>query len=132
MTGSIACSLAVFLGLQVLAGGRLRRTPLALARISTMTSGELRRHEVDSLPYWRRWLLPALRVLGTRLKLRPDRIDEVFLIQAGLDPADWRNAEMRALRMTTAAAGAVASVLLTLLDAQAIILLPLATWIGYV
>jgi tight adherence protein C len=131
MIGSIACSLAVFFAFQVLASGRREPKPLALARISAMTSGEIRRHEVDVLPAWRRWLLPPLRLLGTRLKLRPERIDRMFLIQAGLDPAEWQGPELRALRFTSAAVGALIAVLLSLLDAQAFLLLPLAAWVGY-
>ena len=132
MIGSIACSLAVFFAFQVLASGRRKRNPLAFARISAMTSSEIRRHEVDNLSQWRRWLLPALRLLGTRLKLRPERIDRMFLIQAGLDPTEWQGTELRALRITSAAVGAFAATLLSLLDAQAFLLLPLTAWVGYV
>jgi Flp pilus assembly protein TadB len=131
--GAICVALACFAGLQVVLGAiRPEPSGAELIRATTLSPVEWRLHQREREDWYHRWLRPIALLWGSRLHLRPARIDPLYLIQAGLDPEQVDGVELRMIRLLSAAAGVLLATLLTLVESGAFILIPLFAWAGYV
>jgi len=134
MLGALCVALACFAGLQCIHGGIRPMQPSAseLIRATTLSPVEWRLHQRGREGWYQRWLRPIALLWGSRLRLRPARIDPLYLIQAGLDPNQIDGVELRVIRLMSASAGALLAALLALVASGAFMLVPLFAWAGYV
>ena len=132
--GSLCAALACFAGLQALFGiaPRVHPSGAALIRASTLSPLEWRLHQHNHEGWYRRWLRPIALLWGTRLHVRPARMDPLYLIQAGLDPEELGGVEFRVMRLMSALAGAVIACLLAVIASVGLALVPLLAWAGYI
>ena len=132
--GALCAALACFAGLQAVLGGTRPTQPSAgeLIRATTLSPVEWRLHQQRHEGWYKRWVRPIALLWGDRLHLRPSRIDPLYLIQAGLEPDQLDGVELRALRLMSAAAGALLAGLVAILFSGAFLLVPLFAWAGYV
>ena len=132
--GSLCAALACFAGLQALFGiaPRVHPSGAALIRASPLSPLEWRLHQHNHEGWYRRWLRPIALLWGTRLHVRPARMDPLYLIQAGLDPEELDGVEFRVMRLMSALAGAVIACLLAVIASVGLALVPLLAWAGYI
>ena len=132
--GSLFAALACFAGLQALFGVARPVHPsgTALIRASTLSPLEWRLHQRNHEGWYRRWLRPIALLWGTRLHVRPARMDPLYLIQAGLDPEELDGVEFRVMRVMSALAGAAIACLLAVFASVGLALVPLLAWAGYI
>jgi Flp pilus assembly protein TadB len=69
---------------------------------------------------------------GARFRLRPARIDPLYLVQAGLEPNQIDGIEFRVVRLMSGAAAALLAGLLAVVFSGAFLLVPIFAWAGYV
>ncbi len=134
MLGALCMALACFAGLQA-AFGRARplhSSGTALIRATTLSPVEWRLHQRGREGWYQRWLRPIALLWGTRLHLRPTRLDPTYLIQAGLDPDRIDGVELRVVRLMSALDGGLIACLLAMLASGALALVPLFAWAGYI
>ncbi len=134
MLGALCMALACFAGLQA-AFGRARplhSSGTALIRATTLSPVEWRLHQRGREGWYQRWLRPIALLWGTRLHLRPTRLDPTYLIQAGLDPDRIDGVELRVVRLMSALGGGLIACLLAMLASGALALVPLFAWAGYI
>ena len=134
MLGAICAALACFAGFQVLFG-RTRpahSSGIALIRATTLSPVEWRQHQRGREGWYQRWLRPIALLWGSRLHLRPTRLDPIYLIQAGVDPDRIDGVEIRVVRLMSALAAGLIACLIALLASGALVLVPLFVWAGYV
>jgi tight adherence protein C len=134
MFGALCAGLACFAGLQlVFSRARpLHSSPIELIRATTLSPVEWRQHQRRREGWYQRWLRPIALLWGSRLHLRPTRLDPAYLIQAGLDPDRIDGVELRVVRLMTALAGGLIACLVAMLTSGALALVPLFVWGGYV
>lgn len=134
MIGTFACTLAVFCGLYGIFGvrRRLQFSSRELVRVSTFSPLEWRSYQETQRSLYARWLRPLMLLWAHRLRLRPVRIDRLFLIQAGLDPERLDGLELRALKLAGGVLGVAVALLLALLVSGLLFLVPVGAWLGYV
>lgn len=134
MAGALAASLATFSLLYAVFG--IRRgvgiSDRELVRVSTLSPLEYRAYREGRRSVYGRWLRPLVMLWGHRLRLRPVRVDRMFLIQAGVDPDRFDGLELRALKVGGSVLASAAIVLLALGTPSFLVLIPLAAWCGYV
>jgi Flp pilus assembly protein TadB len=132
--GSICVALACLAGLTAMLAPRRRLHPTgnALIRASTLSPVEWQVYRRQQADWFQRWLRPTAMLLGARLHLRPARLDPLYLIQAGVDPARVDGLEFRVIRLICAAAGGAIASLLSLLVSSGLVLVPALTWVGYI
>jgi Flp pilus assembly protein TadB len=132
--GALCAALACLTGLQAVFGGFRPIKPSAndLIRATTLSPVEWRLHQRGHGGWYQRWVRPIALLWGGRLRLRPARIDPLYLVQAGLEPDQIDGVEFRVLRLMSAAAGALLAGLVAILLSGAFILVPLFAWAGYV
>jgi Flp pilus assembly protein TadB len=131
--GALCAALACFAGLQAILGGvRVKPPANELIRATTLSPVEWRLHQRGHEGWYQRWVRPIALLWGSRLHLRPARIDPLYLIQAGLEPDRIDGVEFRVLRLMSAAAGALLAGLVAILMSGAFTLVPLFAWAGYV
>lgn len=132
--GALCAALACFAGLQAVLGGIRPTQPSAseLIRATTLSPVEWRLHQRGHGGWYQRWVRPIALLWGGRLHLRPARIDPLYLVQAGLEPDQIDGVELRAIRLMSAAAGALLAGLVAILFSGAFLLVPLFAWAGYV
>lgn len=133
MLGAICLALGCFAGLQAMFGTarRLHSTGAELIRATTLSPVEWRLHQRAHEGWYRQWLRPIALLWGSRLHLRPARIDPMYLIQAGFDPAQIDGVELRVVRLMCTLAGAMVAGLLAVLTSSGLALIPLLAWLGY-
>jgi tight adherence protein C len=134
MLGAVCAALACFAGLQAVFGrGRsLHSSRLALIRATTLSPIEWRQHQRGREGWYQRWLRPIALLWGSRLRLRPTRLDPIYLIQAGIDPDRIDGVELRVVRLMCALAGGLIACLIALVASGALALVPLLVWAGYI
>jgi tight adherence protein C len=134
MLGAVCAGLACFFGLHamLMALSPASTSSRELIRASTLSPVEWRLHQQAQLDWYQRWLRPMVILWATRLHLRPARMDPLYLIQAGLDPARIDGTELRVIRLMAALAGAICGGLLGLFVSGSVALLPLLAWVGYI
>ena len=132
--GALCVAVACFAGLQAGFGhGRpLHSSDTALIRATTLSPVEWRLYRRGREGWYQRWLRPIALLWGTRLRLRPARLDPTYLIQAGIDPDRIDGVELRVLRLMSALGGALIACLLAILASGAIALVLLFAWAGYI
>ena len=132
--GALCAALACFAGLEAVLG-RMQPTRLSaneLIRATTLSPVEWRLQQRGHEGWYQRWVRPIALLWASRLHLRPARIDPLYLIQAGLEPDQVDGVELRAIRLMSAAAGALLAGLVAIMLSGAFLLVPLLTWAGYV
>jgi Flp pilus assembly protein TadB len=134
VAGAIAVSLATFSLLYGIFGIRrgLGISDRELVRISTLSPLEFRAYREGRRSAYARWLRPLLVVWGHKLRLRPIRVDRLFLAQAGVDPERFDGLELRALKLGGGLLAAAGIFMLGLAAPTFLVLLPIAAWCGYV
>ena len=134
MLGALCTGLACFAGLQAVFGrGRaLHSSGTALIRATTLSPVEWRLHQRGREGWYQRWFRPLAVLWGTRLRLRPTRLDPTYLIQAGIDPERIDGVELRVVRLMSALGGGLIACLLAILASGAVALIPLFVWSGYI
>ena len=132
--GALCAALACFAGFQALFGATrpLHPSGAALIRASTLSPLEWRLHQRKHEGWYRHWLRPMAVLWGTRLHVRPARMDPLYLIQAGLDPEELDGVEFRVMRLMSALAGAMIACLLAVFASGGLALVPLLAWAGYI
>jgi Flp pilus assembly protein TadB len=132
--GALCAALACFAGLQAVFGGMRLTQPSAneLIRATTLSPVEWRLHQREHVGWYHRWVRPMAVLWGARLRLRPARIDPLYLVQAGLEPNQIDGIEFRVLRLMSGAAAALLAGLLAIVFSGAFLLVPLFGWAGYV
>jgi Flp pilus assembly protein TadB len=132
-SGAASLALGVFFGLTglfvVRAGSGFKDAEFL--RASTLSPAEWRRLQARRKSGYERWLRPALQLWGTRLHLRPIRIDRLLLVQAGLDPDRFDGLQLRTLKIAGAITGCLTAFALGLLSATLLFLAPLLIWLGH-
>ncbi len=134
MLGALSIGLACFAGLQALFG-RARpghSSGIALIRATTLSPVEWRQHQRGREDWYQRWLRPIALLWGSRLHLRPTRLDPIYLIQAGIDPDRIDGVELGVVRLMSALVGGLIACLIALLASGALVLVPLLVWAGYI
>jgi len=134
MLGALCAALACFAGLHAVFD-RSRSVPAtgtALIRATTLSPVEWRLHQRGQEGWYQRWLRPIALLWGSRLHLRPTRLDPAYLIQAGIDPDRVDGVELRAVRLMSALVGGLVASVLALLVSGVFALVPLLVWAGYV
>ena len=111
---------------------RAAALPVELARASTLSAREVALREKARRPLWQRLLSPLAAPLATRVRPGWAGIGVDDLRRAGIDPQRLGPAEIVALKLLGAAAGAAVGVLLTLLLPPASLLLPALAFGGFV
>ena len=132
--GALCAALACFAGLEAVLGG-MRSTRLSaneLIRATTLSPVEWRLQQRGHEGWYQRWVRPIALLWASRLHLRPARIDPLYLIQAGLEPDQIDGVELRAIRLMSAAAGAMLAGVVAIMLSGAFLLVPLLAWAGYV
>jgi tight adherence protein C len=134
MLGALCTALACIAGLQALFGRApsAHSSGIALIRATTLSPVEWRQHQRGREGWYQRWLRPIALLWGSRLHLRPTRLDPIYLIQAGIDPDRIDGVELRVVRLMSAVVGGLIASLIALLASGALILVPLLVWAGYV
>src|SRR5256885_8844831 len=132
--GSLCAALACFAGLQALFGiaRRVHPSGAALIRASTLSPLEWRLHQRNHEGWYRRWLRPIALLWGTRLHVRPARMDPLYLIQAGLDPEELYGVEFRVMRLMSALAGGGIACPLPLIASLWLALVPPMASVGHI
>ena len=132
--GALCAALACFAGLQAVLGGVQPTQPSAseLIRTTTLSPLEWRLHQRRHDGWYGRWVRPIAMHWAGRVHLRPARIEPLYLIQAGLEPDQIDGVELRAIRLMSAAAGALVAGLVAIVLSGAFMLVPLLAWAGYV
>jgi tight adherence protein C len=133
MLGALCAGMACFVGLL----GLFRAAPSSasgpgLIRATTLSPLEWRTHQRRQEGWYQRWLRPVALLWGSRLHLRPVRIDPMYLIQAGLDPIHLDGVEFRVIRLMSGLGAAVTAVLLTLVISAGWLVVPLLAFAGYI
>src|SRR3984893_6136645 len=134
MLGALCAPLACFAGLHAVFD-RSRSVPAtgtALIRATTLSPVEWRLHQRGQEGGYQQWLRPIALLWGSRLHLRPTRLDPIYLIQAGIDPDRFDGVELRVVRLMSALVGGLVACLIALLASGALVLVPLLVWAGYV
>jgi Flp pilus assembly protein TadB len=131
--GALCLAFACFAGLHAGFGGArpLHPSGTALIRATTLSPVEWRLHRRGQEGWYQRWLRPIALLWGSRLHLRPTRLDPLYLIQAGIDPDRIDGVELRVVRLMSALVGGLAACLLAVLASNAFALVPLFAWAGY-
>lgn len=134
MLGAICVTLACFAGLRAVFGStrRLQSCGTALIRATTLSPVEWRLHQRGQEGWYQRWLRPIALLWGSRLHLRPTRLDPVYLIQAGIDPERIDGVELKVVRLITALVGGLVAGVLAVLTSGALVLVPLLVWAGHI
>jgi tight adherence protein C len=134
MLGSLCAALACWVGLQAVFGiGRSRESSgAALIRATTLSPIEWRLHQRGQEGWYQRWLRPIALLWGSRLHLRPTRLDPIYLIQAGIDPDRIDGVELRVVRLMSALFGGLVACVLAFLASGALVLAPLLLWAGHI
>jgi len=134
MLGSLCAALACWVGLQAVFGIGLSResSGAALIRATTLSPVEWRLHQRGQEGWYQRWLRPIALLWGSRLHLRPTRLDPIYLIQAGIDPDRLDGVELRVVRLMSALFGGLVACVLAFLAPGALVLAPLLLWAGYI
>jgi Flp pilus assembly protein TadB len=132
--GALCAALACFAGLEAVLGG-MQTTRLSaneLIRATTLSPVEWRLQQRGHEGWYQRWVRPIALLWASRLRLRPARIDPLYMIQAGLEPDQVDGVELRAIRLMSTAAGAMLAGLVAIMLSGAFLLVPLLAWAGYV
>ncbi len=132
--GALCIGLACFAGLQAMfSRPRLQHSsPVDLIRATTLSPVEWRQHQQGQEGWYQRWLRPIAILWGSRLHLRPTRLDPIYLIQAGIDPDRLDGVELRVVRLMSAIVGGLIACLVAVLASGALALVPLFVWVGYI
>jgi len=132
--GALCIGLACFAGLQAMfSRPRLQHSsPVDLIRATTLSPVEWRQHQQGQEGWYQRWLRPIAILWGSRLHLRPTRLDPIYLIQAGMDPDRIDGVELRVVRLMSAIVGGLIASLVAVLASGALALVPLFVWVGYI
>jgi Flp pilus assembly protein TadB len=132
--GALCGALACLAALEALLGPATKPAVSAseLIRTSTLSPAEWRMHQDLQRHWYERWLRPLLLLWGSRLHLRPARIDPLSLIQAGVDPERLDGVELRLIRLISALVGATIGAALAFLVSSSLALVPLLAWLGYI
>jgi tight adherence protein C len=134
MLGALCVALACFAGLQAVFGRArpLHSSSTALIRATTLSPVEWRLHQRGREGWYQRWVRPIALLWGTRLRLRPTRLDPTYLVQAGIDPDRIDGVELRVVRLMSALGGGLIAFLLAMMASGAVALVPLFAWAGYI
>jgi len=132
--GALCIGLACFAGLQVVFGRpRLQHSSaIELIRATTLSPVEWRQHQKGREGWYQHWLRPIAILWGSRLHLRPTRLDPIYLIQAGMDPDRIDGVELRVVRLMSSLVGGLLAGLVAMLVSGALVLVPLFVWGGYI
>ncbi len=132
--GALCIGLACFAGLQAMfCRPRLQHSSAVdLIRATTLSPVEWRQHQQGQEGWYQRWLRPIAILWGSRLHLRPTRLDPIYLIQAGMDPDRIDGVELRVVRLMSAIVGGLIASLVAVLASGALALVPLFVWVGYI
>ena len=132
--GALCIGLACFAGLQVVFGRpRLHHSSaIELIRATTLSPVEWRQHQQGREGWYQHWLRPIAILWGSRLHLRPTRLDPIYLIQAGMDPDRIDGVELRVVRLMSGLVGGLLAGLVAMLVSGALVLVPLFVWGGYI
>ena len=130
--GALCAGLACFVGLQALVGSRRGLRGNDLIRATTLSPVEWRKHQQARRSWYERWFRPVILGWGNRLRLRPARVDPLYLAQAGLDPGRLDGVELRVIRLMAALGGATLACAMALLISSSLALVPLLAWVGYI
>src|SRR3989440_7034923 len=132
--GALCIGLACFAGLQVVFGRpRLQQSSaIELIRATTLSPVEWRQHQKGREGWYQHWLRPIAILWGSRLHLRPTRLDPIYLIQAGMDPDRIDGVELRVVRLMSGLVGGLLAGLVAMLVSGALVLVPLFVWGGYI
>ncbi len=132
--GALCIGLACFAGLQAMfCRPRLQHSSAVdLIRATTLSPVEWRQHQQGQEGWYQRWLRPIAILWGSRLHLRPTRLDPIYLIQAGMDPDRIDGVELRVVRLMSAIVGGLIACLVAVLASGALALVPLFVWVGYI
>ena len=132
--GALCIGLACFAGLQVVFGRpRLQHSSaIELIRATTLSPVEWRQHQKGREGWYQHWLRPIAILWGSRMHLRPMRLDPIYLIQAGMDPDRIDGVELRVVRLMSALVGGLLASLVAMLASGALVLVPLFVWGGYI
>ena len=132
--GALCIGLACFAGLQVVFGRpRLHHSSaIELIRATTLSPVEWRQHLQGREGWYQHWLRPIAILWGSRLHLRPTRLDPIYLIQAGMDPDRIDGVELRVVRLMSGLVGGLIASLVAVLASGALALVPLFVWVGYI
>src|SRR6202171_1138576 len=105
--GAVCAGLACFAGLQAVFGRArpLHSSQMALIRATTLSPVEWRQHQRGREGWYQRWLRPIALLWGSRLRLRPTRLDPIYLIQAGIDHERIGGIEVRGIRVVSGVPG---------------------------
>ena len=133
IAGTVGLGLAVICGFLALAPPhRTIADRTALIRISTLSPAEWRQYQQARGSPYQRWARPALLLWAHRLHLRPARVDQRLLEEAGLDATRFTRIDLQALRLSGAGLGLIAGAGLGLMVPGSTLLVPLLAWAGYV
>ena len=132
--GALCLGFACFAGLQAMFGRPrpLHGAGIELIRATTLSPLEWRQHQQGREGWYQRWLRPIALIWGSRLHLRPTRLDPTFLIQAGIDPDRFDGVEFRVVRLMSALVVGLIAGLVAMLASGALALVPLFIWAGYI
>ena len=132
--GALCIGLACFAGLQAMFSRRRLQHSSAvdLIRATTLSPVEWRQHQRGQEGWYQRWLRPIAILWGSRLHLRPTRLDPIYLIQAGMDPDRIDGVELRVVRLMSAIVGGLIACLVAVLASGALALVPFFVWVGYI
>src|SRR3989442_13827359 len=115
--GALCIGLACFAGLQAMfSRPRLQHSSAVdLIRATTLSPVEWRQHQQGREGWYQRWLRPIAILWGSRLHLRPTRLDPIYLVQAGIDPGRIHGVELCAVRLMSGPVGGVVACLFVVL-----------------
>jgi len=132
--GALCIGLACFAGLQAIFDPpRLQHTSaIELIRATTLSPVEWRQHQQGREGWYQRWLRPIAILWGSRLHLRPTRLDPIYLIQAGIDPDRIDGVELRVVRLMSGLVGGLIACLVAMVASGVLALVPLFVWAGYI
>ena len=132
--GACCVAVACFVGLQAIFGVRrpAQASDAELIRATTLSPVEWRLRQQRAQTWYQRWLRPMVLLWGSRLHLRPSRLDPMYLVQAGLDPEHLDGMEFRVIRLLSGLSGAALAGLLAVLISGSFALIPLFGWAGYI
>lgn len=127
------CAAVAVTCLAAAAGPRRRRfLPLEVARASTLSPRELALRTTASLPPWERALRPLLDILRPRMRPAWAGVTPDDLRRAGIDAARLSVEDVVALKVLGGVAGAATVLALAIVASPALLLLPAATFAGFV
>lgn len=131
---ALALGLAVFTGLMIPSPVARRSAVRAgnLVKASTLSPLEWRQYQRERASWYDRWARPLTLLWAHRLRLRPARVDRLFLIQAGVDPDRFTGLDLRALKLAGALVGVLLSVVLATIGGGFLAFTPLLAWAGYI